>query len=103
MTTSSLNIVQDVVLYVTVLLGVLLYTFVLARLVQEGNGSAVSGRHRTYLTLALVGVITMIFGVGCAHQIWPQENKFWFPALGVLVIGVGWIIYRLRKLSPKRT
>lgn len=98
----SLNIVQDVVLYVTVLLGVLLYTSVLARLNQDGGEGSFFGGHHTHLTLALVGVITMIFGVGCAHQIWPQENRFWFPALGVLVIGVSWIIYRLRRLSPKR-
>lgn len=99
--THVLSIVQVLVLYVTVLLGVLLYVAVLRRQQAGESGEHPGSKHVVHLTLALVGVITMIFGVGSAHQIWPQANDLWYVLLGILIVCVAFIVYRLRKLSPK--
>ncbi|GMA60825.1 TMEM43 family protein [Alicyclobacillus fastidiosus] len=94
------EIVQVLVLYVTVLLGVLLYVAVLRHKEAPDDGDISQNRRARNLTLSLLGVITMIFGVGCLHEIWPQNDGLWLPILGILIIAVAWILYRLRKLSP---
>ncbi|MFD1677129.1 hypothetical protein [Alicyclobacillus fodiniaquatilis] len=99
--TYFLPIVQGVALYVTVLLGIFLYVAVLGRLQAVNNANHAQKRQATHLTLALVGVITMVFGVGCAHRLWPQVDGLWLSILGILIIAVAWLIYRLRRLSPK--
>lgn len=97
---TGISIVQVIVLYVTVMLVVFLYAVVLRKQKEDETGLVVDRKRLKYLTFALASVITMIFGVGCAHQIWPQENDLWYGILGILILCVTWIVYRLRRLPP---
>lgn len=94
------SIVQVVVLYVTVMLAILLYVAVLRRKLADDHGKEPDGKKLRNLTFALGSVITMIFGVGCAHEVWPQANGLWFALLGILILSVAWIVHRLRRIPP---
>ncbi|GEO26305.1 hypothetical protein AAC03nite_20900 [Alicyclobacillus acidoterrestris] len=94
------SIVQVLVLYVTVSLGVLLYTMVLKQSTLGKDTDFRTSRQIKNLTLLLIGVITMIFGVGFLHEIWPQYDVLWLPILGILIVAVAWTLFRLRRLSP---
>lgn len=98
--TPAISIVQVAVLYVTVMLVVILYVAVLSRIQEDKTGVGVDRKRLGYLTLSLASVITMIFGVGCAHEVWPQDDDLWFGILGILILCVAWIVYRLRRLPP---